>query len=109
MTDRPINTSHVYPPISYRTFDWCAWFDDVGEEASPRGWGATEQEAIDDLLEMEDDDEDLDPGSLDAALRGCICRAPIPETAKNAAERTGEMLEAMRDAAAALAAAKGDQ
>ena len=50
MTDRPINTSHVYPPISYRTFDWCAWFDDVGEEASLRGWGATEQEAIGEFI-----------------------------------------------------------
>lgn len=42
-----IVTEHVYPPIPIRQFDWCAHYDD------PEGYtasGATEQEAIDNLL-----------------------------------------------------------
>ena len=44
---------HVYPPIPVRSNDWCAYFDELGADCSPYGWGATEQEAIDDLLERE--------------------------------------------------------
>jgi hypothetical protein len=44
-----IKTSHVYPPIPIRDFDWCAWDDEVGED-SPTGYGKTEQEAIDNLF-----------------------------------------------------------
>ena len=41
-----IITSHVYPPIPIRNFDWCAYVD--GDEESERyGYGETEQEAID--------------------------------------------------------------
>lgn len=54
MGDRKIIASHVYPPIPIRSHDWCAWFDDVGADASPYGWGATKQEAIDDLREQDD-------------------------------------------------------
>lgn len=39
------------PPIPWRNFDWCAYFDDLGADASPHGWGETQDEAIDDLLE----------------------------------------------------------
>jgi len=46
-----IITDHVYPPIPVRSNDWCAYFDELGADCSPHGWGATEQEAIDDLLE----------------------------------------------------------
>ena len=42
-------TSHVYPPIPDRRWDWCAWYDDVGEEG-PTGWGPSEAAAIDDLI-----------------------------------------------------------
>jgi hypothetical protein len=49
-----IKTSFVYPPIPIRCFDWSAIDDDTydGAEDShcPIGTGATEQEAIDDLL-----------------------------------------------------------
>lgn len=48
---RKIVTSNVYPPIPYRSMDWCAYFDG-DEESGIRGWGATETEAIDDLLEV---------------------------------------------------------
>jgi len=46
-----IATSHVYPPIPVRQFDWCAWDDNRGADCSPYGYGATEEAAIADLLE----------------------------------------------------------
>jgi len=49
-----IRTENVYPPIPIRKFDWSA-IDDRrygGEPSDPVGWGATEQEAIDDLLDQ---------------------------------------------------------
>ena len=49
MSTRKVKTSHVFPPIPTRTNDWCAWYDDLGEDGSPYGWGATEAEAINDL------------------------------------------------------------
>jgi len=44
-----IKTYHERPPIPTRTFDWVALDDNLGED-SPVGHGATEQEAIADLL-----------------------------------------------------------
>lgn len=44
-----IVTSCQYPPIPTREWDWLAYFD--GREEGPQGWGRTEQEAIDDLIE----------------------------------------------------------
>lgn len=49
-----IATSHVYPPIPARSFDWCAWYDDDEPNDAggmDRGWGPTEVEAIADLTE----------------------------------------------------------
>lgn len=49
-----IRTSHVYPPIPDRRWDWEAWYDnDEPNDAGhiDRGWGRTEAEAIADLLE----------------------------------------------------------
>lgn len=45
---RKIVTSHEYPPIPVRSFDWVAYFEG-DEEGGPRGYGATEEEAIADL------------------------------------------------------------
>ena len=42
-----IVTEFVYPPIPLRQFDWAAHYDDPEGHV---GYGATEQEAIDDLL-----------------------------------------------------------
>lgn len=42
-----IVTEFVYPPIPLRQFDWAAHYDDP---EGPTGTGATEQEAIDNLL-----------------------------------------------------------
>lgn len=47
-----IVTSHEYPPIPIREFDWCA-HREGHEEDGNYGWGATEQEAISDLLKIE--------------------------------------------------------
>jgi len=50
-----IITSHIYPPIPLRQFDWCAWYD--GREEGLQGWGATEEQAIADLIENTEDDQ----------------------------------------------------
>jgi len=43
-----ILTRHEPPPIPVRSFDWRAWVD--GDEERGCGWGATEVEALADLL-----------------------------------------------------------
>lgn len=52
--DLKIITSHVYPPIPDRRFDWCAYRDGQ-EELGNYGYGQTKEAAIADLLvnEME--------------------------------------------------------
>jgi hypothetical protein len=54
---RKIVTSCVCPPIPTRSYDWSAWFDDEGEEAGRYGYGATEAEATQDLLDNYDEGE----------------------------------------------------
>lgn len=55
-----IRTTHVYPPIPIRDFDWSAVDDDTygGEPSDPIGWGKTEQEAIDDLMAQIEERDD---------------------------------------------------
>ena len=60
MSERKIITTFVYPPIPVRNFDWLAFFD--GDEPDDNGQmrtgsGATEQEAINDLLETYPDED----------------------------------------------------
>ena len=47
-----IVTTFYYPPIPDRRFDWQAIDDDThdGSPGSPIGYGATEREAIEDLI-----------------------------------------------------------
>lgn len=45
-----IVTQFIYPPIPVRKFDWSAVDDETYDYDKPIGFGATEQEAIDDLL-----------------------------------------------------------
>lgn len=52
--DRLIVTSHIYPPIPIRDYDWMAWFDE--NEEGPQGFGKTEAEAKADLLDNYGDD-----------------------------------------------------
>src|SRR5688572_21448822 len=51
---KKIVTSFVYPPIGYRAADWSAVRDGY-EPGDPLGHGATEKEAIEDLLLQEED------------------------------------------------------
>lgn len=55
---RPILTSYINPPIPFRGCDWEAVFDgDEGDEFAPRGFGATEAEARQDLIDNYDEEE----------------------------------------------------
>lgn len=49
-----IKTSYWAKPIPDRSRDWSAWDDATfsGEVSDPVGWGATEPEAIADLIEQ---------------------------------------------------------
>jgi hypothetical protein len=49
MSTRRIATAFEHPPIPTPPF-WRAWDDTRGADSSPYGQGATEQEAIDDLM-----------------------------------------------------------
>lgn len=55
LAERKIVCSHVYPPIPIRDYDWLAYFD--GEEEGAQGWGRTEAEARQDLLDNYGEDE----------------------------------------------------
>jgi len=49
-----IITSFEYPPIPWRKWDWCAYRE--GQEPDGNyGWGSTREEAIADLLILEDE------------------------------------------------------
>ena len=66
---RLVHTSHDYPPTPDRGFDWSAVEDDYDVDfdqdgyfsTCPHGYGATEQDAIDDLLEQLEDRGDIPP------------------------------------------------
>jgi hypothetical protein len=47
-----INLHHVCPPIPSRGYDWQATLDDNEDEGCPVGFGATPDEAVQDLLEQ---------------------------------------------------------
>ena len=47
-----IVTAYDPPPIPMRDWDWSAFDDETYDYDSPIGYGATEQAAIDDLLEQ---------------------------------------------------------
>jgi hypothetical protein len=49
--ERKIVTSRCDPPLHMRRCDWCAWYEDEGEEALRYGYGCTREEAIADLKE----------------------------------------------------------
>ena len=52
MKNTKIITSHEYPPIPIRRFDWSAIREDY-EEGDLIGYGKTEKCAINDLKELE--------------------------------------------------------
>ena len=47
-------TTYESPPIPVLSF-WAAYDDRLGADCSPYGYGSTEQEAIDDLIEQLED------------------------------------------------------
>jgi len=49
---KKVITSHDYPPIPIRHYDWSAIREDY-DAGDLVGYGKTEQEAINDLLEQE--------------------------------------------------------
>jgi len=49
-----IVTTYICPPIPTRNFDWTATQDGY-EPGDPIGYGRTQQEAIDDLLDQLED------------------------------------------------------
>lgn len=52
-----VHTNHEYPPIPIRSFDWSATLDSYsGEPSDPIGYGATEAEAVRDLVEQVEED-----------------------------------------------------
>ena len=56
--ERKIVTSFVYPPIPIRSCDWQAHFDGDEPDDDGRmlvGYGSTEQEAINDLMDAFDE------------------------------------------------------
>lgn len=53
---REIKTEYLCPPIPTRRFDWVA-YRDGDEEEGLRGFGDSEQEAIDDLIDSEGDND----------------------------------------------------
>lgn len=57
-----IKTDFVYPPIPIRSFDYMA-YDDLTYDPDPEcrsvvGWGATEEEAVRDLINLIEDEEE---------------------------------------------------
>ena len=57
MNRNKIIVRYVFPAIPERGFDWCA-FRDGTEEAGPYGHGETEEDAVRDLIEQEEDMEE---------------------------------------------------
>ena len=55
MTRSKIITSHIFPPIPDRQFDWCAYHENDVEVPWLYGWGATKQEALRDLVRVKDE------------------------------------------------------
>lgn len=53
-----LKTVYDPKPIPIRRFDWEAYDDDTFDMGSCIGYGTTEQEAIDNLMEMIDEETD---------------------------------------------------
>lgn len=61
-----IRTRYIKPPIPTTAFDWRAWYEG-DEELCHSGWGSTEAEAKQDLIDNHGDDnevQDKDSGGL---------------------------------------------
>jgi hypothetical protein len=54
---KPIRTHWLFPPIPVRIYDWTAVLDSY-EPDDPIGYGVTEQDAINDLRQQIEDEEE---------------------------------------------------
>lgn len=93
-----IETSFVYPPIPIRQFDWSAidadTYDGADDSNCPIGYGATEQEAIDNLLDQMNDgcltDAEQKAQATRCACHGsddyCVCQN-VPDATTKAERR----------------------
>ena len=64
-----IRTSYQYPPIPCRSMDWSAVDDDTYDgPGSIVGWGRTEQDAIEDLLDQMEDAGQRDAAEYDRTI-----------------------------------------
>ncbi len=68
MTDTPIRTTYVNPPIPHRGEDWWAQWSHHDGEDTLRGSGETELDAVIDLLQNSLDEDDCDD-VIDMAAR----------------------------------------
>ncbi len=55
-----VMTKYICPPIPVRCADWAAWIDGMEETPHLNGIGATEVEALQDLLFMADGEDVAD-------------------------------------------------
>jgi hypothetical protein len=71
--ERPILTRHISPPIPLRQFDWQATRDGY-EPGDAIGWGLTENEAIADLQNEEEErrEEAMPPDLMDQIRRSMV-------------------------------------
>ena len=53
-----ICVDYVSPPIPTNALDYCATWDHLDED-SPQGWGATPEEAVENLMDFSDDVVDI--------------------------------------------------
>ncbi|MGB7837114.1 MAG: hypothetical protein WBL40_03270 [Terrimicrobiaceae bacterium] len=56
---KEITTEHVIPPIPYRGDDWCAYYTNDQDDQPDCGWGATQEEAIENLIDCYDYEDTL--------------------------------------------------
>lgn len=86
-----IRTDYIYPPIPIRSNDWTAvdsdTYDGADDSNCPIGFGATEQEAIDDLKDAMCRDSGADVAAENGDCKSCgaprpgECRAVVVRTA----------------------------
>ena len=53
-----VSTQYIHPPIPSRDHDWCAWYSADQRDQPDYGWGATAEDAIQDLVDSYEDPEE---------------------------------------------------
>jgi hypothetical protein len=108
-----IRTEYVHPPIPFRHFDWSAVDDDTYEPGCPIGYGHTEQEAIDDLMEQIAENNETsahcdrcdNTGWITVRSSGSmsfVCAGPAPDDARGVTDISCDECDAGQDRRSAL-------